>query len=608
MCRHCNQLKSFHNRCKLLSHIRSHAFKTATINVSDLKVDPLPSKYFDSLAAKHCNTLDTNQEKTVVTQEVENAVTPKNAQQAKVKKINKFCCVECKKEVISSSQIYKDRAKHLMQYTNMVHSCPVCLFAMPTICGLKTHLRLHTSSPPYYCPECGIILSKRMIQYPYTHDCEGFRMMRATARYKCSIEGCYLFHPNEYKAHMKNNHIKKVYKCPMCVVACFNETTIAKHLTSHQTEAKAVIFFQCEMCPGRLVLQTQMDNHLRGHITNSAFVYPCWVCGKIFREVRILLKHHSNCHSQVAKSFAIEGSGIKQTSDSTSNETDKTNTIYRVVKRCDKCKKSFTYKCKYEQIAVLPNECPYKCSALKESTTQNTTEESQIDYSPVEATIKCHLCKQDVSENWEELKRHYASDHKSFKCLDAKLILNRINVKKYNRKKRRAAQKRLKRALKNRRVHKVSQLITSHPPILEIVASPSCSSNPLACKKCGRESVSKEMLEEHLMGHRDPGMAYQCMECGQCFAVKPSFTTHLLVQHGISDVEEYINMKHCYNPDALLKNNFTIDKCEIEEPLHENQCQICREQFDTMENLEKHFRVHGMAFLKKNSSGKTNSP
>ncbi|XP_063395108.1 zinc finger protein 532-like [Cydia fagiglandana] len=587
MCRYCNQQKTFNNRCKLLSHIRSHAFKTATINVSDLKVDPLPASYFDNLAAKHGIRLETNNYKATLLQQI------------KAKTPSKFSCLECNLEITVKTHVNKDRAKHFMQYTNKVHACPVCLFALPTTCGLKSHLRLHSGNGPFICPECGVPLTKKMIQYPYTHDCEGFRMMRATARYKCPLPQCYLFHPNEYKSHMRNNHMKRVFKCPLCVVACFNEGTIAKHLKSHATEAKALIFFQCEMCPGRLVLNNQMDNHLRGHITNSAFVYPCWACGQVFREVRSLLQHYSNNHGQTGK-FTPQSA----TAPVSAPKPDKPGLVYRVVKRCDKCTRSFTYKCKYEQISILPNECPFKCSASASSKQVITEPEFAI---PAETTIKCYLCKKDIPENWDDIKIHFAADHKEHRCLDATLVIPKMNVKKLKRKQRREARKRFRETLKKLSGPTNSKNKKNAGQPSSVQASFS-SNNPLACKKCGHEAQDKLQLEDHLKSHRDSNMAYQCMDCGQCFVVKPSFTTHLLVEHGISDVNEYILSKQCYNADALLKNNFTTDKVKEEEPLRENQCQICRDQFDDPEDLEKHFRVHGMAFLMKNSSAKNNSP
>ncbi|KAM3967914.1 LOW QUALITY PROTEIN: zinc finger protein 532 [Aphomia sociella] len=576
-CRNCNQVRLFFNRCNLLSHIRSHTFKTATINVSDLKLEPLPPSHF---RADTTNLSNRNN-------------SPQSAQSEKTKKKANYSCFECKLAINTSGVMYKDRAKHYMQLTNQIYTCPVCLFAMPTLCGLKSHLRVHLKCPPYYCPECGIFLSTKAIHYPYNHDCEGFRMMRATARFKCPLPNCHIFHPNDFKEHMKKNHLRKVYKCQFCVVACFNEQTIIKHLKTHESESKALIFYQCEMCPGRLVLNNQMDNHLKSHVNTN--IFPCWGCGATFKDIITLLNHHINDHN------ASEEIKNVYSSFHSSQKSEQNMRIYRVVKKCSRCKRSFTYKCKYNEIAVLPQECPYKCSLESINSPDKAT-------SNIEAEIKCHMCENKVSENWGEIKKHYASHHKDHRCLDIKIVLSKLDQKELNTKKKMG--KKISNVSMKKRSRKTRRNINTKIKILdenytlassghidEVSVSDSTS---YSCSKCEQVCENKLILESHMVSHRDPCMAYQCMECGQSFAVKPSFSTHLFVDHGIENVEEYIIQKQCYNENALVKSQSTNN--EPTEPLRNNQCRICREQFDNSEDLEKHFRVHGMAFLLKNTT------
>ncbi|XP_026758721.1 zinc finger protein 532-like [Galleria mellonella] len=569
-CRHCNHVKIFFNRCNLLAHIRSHTFKTATINVSDLMIEPLPQCHFRFDPSNVSNQVNL----------------PQPSQSEKGNKKYNDLCFECKSDISDTGVMYKDRGKHYMQLTNQIYTCPVCLFAMPTICGLKAHLRIHLKSAPYYCPECGIYLSKKAIHYPYNHDCDGFKMMRATARYKCSIPGCHLFHPNEFKDHMKN-HLKKVYKCQFCVVACFNEHTIRKHLKTHSSESKALIFYQCEMCPGRLVLHNQMENHLKSHVNSTLF--PCWGCGATFNDVPLLLEHHINTHNPNEDIKTVYSSFITN-----KPETNKKR-IYRVVKKCSKCKRSFTYKCKYNEIQVLPNECPYKCSLQSVDVQANTNSNRDAG-----AEIKCHICGNKIFENWEEIKKHYASNHKEHQCVDIKVVLTRFKKNVITKNKQ---QKHVITSMKNKRSKKMGRITKSKRKIF-IKTSSDTSGTTLrntlyTCSKCDCVCENKQSFETHIVTHRDPCMAYQCMECGQCFVVKPSFSTHLIVEHGILNVEEYITQKQCYNENALEK--YQSDSAPVE-PLRNNQCKICRDQFDNSDDLEKHFRVHGMAFLLQNTN------
>ncbi|KAG6440496.1 hypothetical protein O3G_MSEX001325 [Manduca sexta] len=582
MCRHCGLMKIFFNRCNLLSHIRSHSFKTATINVVDLKIDPLPISHFKmNLLLPQKNDSPSKKTKLLGNVQTDSPSTLST-------------CYECKENITNVGPIYKDRANHYMRFTNEVYTCPVCLFALPTVCGLQSHIRIHMKIPPYFCPECGCHLPNRNVSYPYNHDCEGFKMMRATARLQCPVTKSHNFHPNDYKEHMKSNHLKKVYKCPFCVVACFNEATMTKHLKIHKTNLKAIILYQCEMCPGRLVLQNHMDPHLKNHVNTN--VFPCWTCGTVCQDLVDLITHNANQHSDTGGALHNLFSSLM----AENNTHLKKQRIYRVVKRCDQCRRSFIYKCKRDEIGVLPNLCPYKCSSSLQSNIESETLENNNSH------LICHLCRCQISQDWNLIKEHYAAHHKKYKCLDAKLLIPKLDIKKYlpenktkNNKTVTNTIKKNTRSRKRRMSQKDIQMIDDSGPVVSTIENIDLQ----ICKICSHKSETKESLENHLVIHRDPCMAYQCLECGQSFVVKPSFSTHLLLEHSITNVEDYIKNKQCYNENAMSKYKPNENN---NEPLKENQCNICREQFDNSEVLEKHYRVHGMAFLKKNTPKKNN--
>ncbi|XP_063899656.1 zinc finger protein 532 [Helicoverpa armigera] len=588
MCRHCNQTRTFFNRCNLLFHIRSHVFKTATINVTDLKIEPLPLSNFMILPTPP---------RTTPTKIVDVATPQGNSSQ------NATVCLECKVVLDNTGIAYKDRADHYMQYSNEVYSCPICLFALPTTCAVRTHLRLHLKCPPYYCPECGShLLAHKHIHYPYNHDCEGFKMMRATARLACSIRECRVFHPNDYKSHVKEYHMKKVYKCPYCVVACFNEGSMQSHLKTHQTDTKALVFYKCEMCPGKFVLQSRMESHLKSH--KLTCVYPCWPCGVVFKDLSILLKHFMENHNKNETMANILNSILNE-NDLSEKNSKKLKRIYRVVKRCDQCRRSFTYRCQYDEIHNLPNECPYKCSSTFEC-----SGEFDVMNEKNNTCITCWICKATVSQDWNAIKKHYASLHKSHKCLDAKIVLKRLDVSKYISQQNilgtkndsiKTTDRKISRRIQRRRYNRNS--VADHVPLDTQTSERQASGKQYVCNICGDGFKQKPLLEKHMVSHRDPCMAYQCMECGQSFVVKPTFSKHMLLEHDISDVEKYIKEKNCYNVNALIK--YQSSEVISNEPLRENQCTICREDFEGPEELAKHFRVHGMAFLMKNNSNKS---
>lgn len=605
MCRNCNQTKTFFNRCNLLFHIRSHGFKTATINVTDLKLEPLPLNNYKIKPLKpSSNDVITSSiaaaSETTRATEITTATTkPKNTHSRLT-----LLCYECKENIINSPirPPCKDRVSHYMQFSNdVVYSCPICLFALPSICAFKAHLRLHLKCPPYYCPECGYHLGNKNLQYPYNHDCEGFKMMRATARSKCAAPDCRLFHPNDYKEHMKELHMKKVYKCPFCVVACFNEISMQEHLKCHRTETKSLVFYKCEMCPGKFVLQSRMECHLKSH--KVICVFPCWPCGSVFKDVTILLNHFLAKHNT---NNTIASALISMLSENGmySKESSKSKRIYRVVKRCDLCCRSFIYRCQHSDLLNLPNECPYQCT----STFGSTDLVVMSDKTQSNTHITCHLCKTNISQDWNEIKKHYAALHKTYKCLDAKIVLTRIDVMKYlSEHKRSGAKKTIDKKVSRRRRRKQTKTSTisidaDSDPLSTQATKPKVAASIHLCSICGVKFDHTILLEKHMLSHRDPCMAYQCMECGKSFVVKPSFSKHLLLEHNIYNIDEYIKEKQCYNENALIK--YQSNDIISNEPLRENQCKICREDFGSPEDLAKHFRVHGMAFLMKNNQNK----
>ncbi|CAH2102510.1 unnamed protein product [Euphydryas editha] len=577
-CRHCNKIIINNNRCRLLSHIRSHAFKTTTINVSDLKIEPLPIQDMSWTLS-----LPNNPPVEILTRDKDDIV-----------------CYECKISLDRSDKIYKDRAKHYMKYTNIVYSCPVCLFSLPNICALKAHLRIHLKIPPFFCPECGIHLSTRSISYPYNHDCEGFNMIRATTRLKCKQKKCYkIFHPNDYRMHIKN-HLEKVYKCINCLKVWNNRPT-KKHFPCNNND-KLVKCFRCQICANTILLKNAVNKHSNFHFKSLQIqiddhIYPCLSCSLICNEISTLINHHISKHaSNDTKNLLIN---ILKEYNSITKPVKQG--FYRVLKKCDKCLRSFLYRCEYENIQILPNECPYECSI------DNPNNYTQCN----ENQIICNLCKNKVNENWDKIKNHFATFHKNHKCLDLKVILTKIDnkistsgvYKKADHLKcvmSKNTNLNNKILLSKKKIYKKNSQIPSNTSNDNIT-----SIDGYICKICNFICANKQTFEIHIITHRDPCMAYQCLECGQCFVVKPSFSTHLLLEHGITNVEEYINKKQCYNETALLKqphNEETID-----EPVKENQCKICKDQFDNHTDLEKHFRVHGMAFLMKNTH-KNNSP
>lgn len=586
MCRHCNQLQIFFNRCKLLSHIRSHAFKTATINVSDLQLEPL---LYETVVPRTVTVISKPVQPSVAKPTISTVSAGTN------KDMDDERCHECHENILGTGHASNDRAAHYMRIYDVqgTHTCQICMFTTRNPCAFSAHLRIHLRRPPYHCPNCGDKLSNRSIAYPYSHKCESFTVMRRSARQKCPSGTCAkIFHPSEIVLHVLRSHTRKLFKCPECVPIYYNAADISKHVKTHG-HGNYVTLWQCFLCTHQPVLQTQVENHLVGHI--GSLIYTCWACGSYFPEVAELLHHKSvECKQSNCSKVPIP-SNINKTA------------LYRVVKRCYQCQQSFTYKCKFTEIEKLPEECPKGCNpgdkALSVSKMESTEETSH--------QIVCPLCKNRISDDWGDIKKHYGMLHKQYKCLDlvlkVKKLATRLNPSTTKRGKAPVAGGVTKRPLRKRRPNNpiTNNIDTSQDSTCLSSDSSNATQNyKFNCSKCNMAFYCKTKFEEHLVSHRDLNTAYQCLECGACYVVKPSFSTHLLLEHEITDVEKYIEEKNCFNAEALLRYR-SAAKITAGEPLKLNQCSICREQCFNHDDYEKHFRTHGIAFLLKNTAKKS---
>lgn len=130
-----------------------------------------------------------------------------------------------------------------------------------------------------------------------------------------------------------------------------------------------------------------------------------------------------------------------------------------------------------------------------------------------------------------------------------------------------------------------------------ITNKPEQTDKKLTCAICKEKHSSVTQFREHIISHRMDENTHQCMECGECFVVRPSLAKHLHAFHKIKDIDKYIAENDCGAKGQEPK--VVEEEPIVEEDLKENQCKVCKDQFDCAGDLNKHFRIHGMAFLKE---------
>ncbi|XP_034945827.1 uncharacterized protein [Chelonus insularis] len=225
------------------------------------------------------------------------------------------------------------------------------------------------------------------------------------------------------------------------------------------------------------------------------------------------------------------------------------------------------------------------------------------NYNEVPINYKCHLCGMLINTHWNVLKNHFDNNHsKNYELVFITPKLLKISPEDMNaelmknEKKRKSdliaytARKKARYAFK-----KLSDQSTSSSSGLcvqnEFLEK---TENNLNCKKCLQSFNNIDMLHKHVASsHRIQGHFLICLECGENFVASPSLQMHLKAFHGVDDPLTYMsrNASYVLNVTDEIEEQDRITKF--------NQCYVCMAVFENKAAVDKHLRVHGMAFLNR---------
>ncbi|XP_012535282.2 uncharacterized protein LOC105836060 isoform X2 [Monomorium pharaonis] len=228
-----------------------------------------------------------------------------------------------------------------------------------------------------------------------------------------------------------------------------------------------------------------------------------------------------------------------------------------------------------------------------------TQNESSIDY-------LCHLCNELINTSQLVVKAHFREKHSDeYKVAEVTLQLSRMSpdfinggYKQFINNKKRKPDSTLFSTKRKRRwtPKKHIELKDMNPPVGLCVEQETAEDGEgnFICKKCGQRCTDMSDLREHIAtNHRLKGRYLICLECGDNFVVVPSLQMHLKAFHGIEDPINYMNENPSYAPnidgDLQMEGRTTVA----------NQCYVCMAVFEDKATVDKHLRVHGMAFLNR---------
>lgn len=499
-------------------------------------------------------------------------------------------CLECGK--FQSGAI----AEHYIgnsKPTDVSLTCSDCKLIASTACSLKAHMRIHSQEPPHVCPDCGKDFDSWSALKNHL-DTVCFHLSKLI-RYRCPGKRCgKLFATTvTFASHFKV-HLKKLYVCSECNVILVNEESIEIHKHLHNQQCNFTKLYDCTLCSNTEALtEENFEEHIAFHTTDtgrSMYVFICKSCKSYFRSTTTFAAHLLKCHGKKHPSEVKSG---------------RSYTSKYVTKDCELCQNKIIFN--VEKPVTMCNKC-----------VQQKQNDERLNKMAAKVTKRyyCILCNKHilVDEKISHMKqckygRAFVSiarinteessniSHSSSSS-ETSLISNKSPAKRFRSEVEDQMRKKKKRIyIPNYRNRKpeVQLDLTAEEPVP--------FNGTYSCKLCDYTNTKRKNFHEHIKRHRDISTAYQCMECGECFVVKPSLHKHLLHFHNISDYETYLGNNDCYDIDAVkeLEEIMNLAPGESKEPVKENQCRVCLQEFDDSITMNKHYRIHGMAFLLKNS-------
>lgn len=533
-------------------------------------------------------------------------------------KNNLVTCRECKKDVPNLTAHYRATNRPLKEYP-----CEQCKFFSPSPCAFAAHVRIHSKSLPFVCPDCGFYFStfdsfqihiKQVCFYDFK-----------TIRFKCPE--CSLLKPSVplFADHLKRCHIREVFKCSVCITSSYSAKVVQLHMMKMHPENKCHLLegYRCMLCPNLLVAKQSINVHVKRHVFGLQYlryVYICKCCRKYASGRRLKFEnHYENCPSREREDRLSPSPDKPQLSQqkvnknitrnrkaSTENNTTMITTtgdIEEIEERdpltieeweTDKLKAEFlprtkvcvmccTTKLNDHSRSLFCNACVSYVNADDPNDSATSSENPQkTDVGRSKRKFKCKLCKQFMNRDWTTITRHYEQDHHADFDVSTNLrSRSTVDAGTVHKRKLSSA--------------KIDSSCAKSPKIDKTGNSE--ETGKYKCIKCGYITTSRNDFHMHIVSHKaQSNTDYQCLECGECFIVKPSLEKHLIVVHKIRDIKEY------YKENKIEDDN---EDFKEEKTLVENQCEVCFMECGSKQNYDKHIRTHGMAFVAMHSRAKS---
>lgn len=488
--------------------------------------------------------------------------------------------------------------------------CVTCNYVAPTQCSLAAHRRIHLFQAPFVCPECGRHFNNDADMMDHL-DGVCFHMAKQV-RFRCNGRNCgkIFAQTATFSSHFVT-HMPSVFKCMLCAEFFFDEVDFAIHANSHAEYQPPGTFYKCLVCKETGITYTaeNFTEHVNWHCTdpvNRVYVFICKYCRSYFRSTQTYAVHLLRCSKK----------GDEVALPLINNATPAPQLIRYLGSNGTIMGKSY-----------LPSRRNTQSNNQLEDTVTVLMEDSKSDIVRcIQCQERCTLdtlvehmqhCKAAAAARTLHTSRVHAANTRPLgRQMNGTANFAAHHQRPHHNKSSSSGDKKRRRPTTAAAAAAGGMELSSISPGmrakrnfpdngLENAANlqPTVFDGTYVCKICDYRNTNRTLFQEHIVAHRHVSTAYQCMECGECFLVKPSLVKHLRYIHQIADTDTYLTENECCDQDAVTELVATINRVGVagsalsKEPLKENQCRVCRLQCDSDLQLSKHFRVHGMAFI-----------
>lgn len=481
--------------------------------------------------------------------------------------------------------------------------CSICKYIAPTKCSLQAHERIHNNKSPYVCPECGKDFNNSDLLYSHLEDvC--FHLTKQV-RHRCPGKKCGKIFAQiaTFSTHFVV-HSKCLISCGSCKYTFYNEEEFFNHTKVHNIKRPPIKTYTCQVCEDVDQIYNEIDfqQHIEWHASDRKqflYVYICKHCHSYFRSTLTYATHLLRC------SKLVSHVNLNPQNDQVFKRKRVKNTI-QISLIC--------YHCRiHRKVNRLNSMNPRRCINCGKKTIYkyNINEddlETILKIGPIsndflisDELVSCLLCEKQLQIT--EINNHFNLNRCKFNNAAVALISENDNQETMSPKSNENFQKSHKRNSGSSTSSCRKSSTSNSDNSMDNIEEPIQFDGIYRCKLCEYSNYDREEFQLHIIKHRNVRTAYQCMECGQCFVVKPSLIKHLTFYHEISNTDDYLERNNCFDEIAVkeLEDNMRLAPNVSKRPVAENQCRVCFLKCDNSLELNKHFRIHGMAFLLQNS-------